>query len=158
MPILKPIDGTYICPTDLTLDSLLATAFDFNGMIYIETDIAGSQLQNLDPYSFFAVNRVINMQPISSTNRYSQANYNCLLTIAQPADASLEVETINVDGQFATITEKLMTLEFLNTLRSYVKCCGAPMSITTVTPIYNSNRAVPAVNHSGIEINYQITI
>ena len=158
MAVLKPIDGTYTCPEDLTLEALLLNAFTFNGIKYVETDIAGSQLQNLDPYSFFAVNRVLNFVPTASANKYSQAAYNCLLTIAMPVDPSLEVETVNVDGQFTTITEQLISLEFLNTLRSYFKCCDVPMSITNVTPIWNSNRAVPAVNHSGVEINYTVTI
>ena len=132
--------------------------FGFNSIVYVETDIAGSQLQNLDPYSFFAVNRVLNLVPLAGQNRYSRATYNCLLTIAKPINHDLEVETVNVPGQFDTITKELLSLEFLNTLRSYFKCCDYEIVITNVTPIWNSTRAVPAVNHSGVEINYTVTI
>ena len=158
MPILKPIDENYTCVDANTPDDILRSFFGFNGIVYVETDIAGSQLQNLDPYSFFAVNRVLNLTPITSTNRYSQATYNCLLTVAKPINHDLEVETVNVLGQFDTITKELISLEFLNTLRSYFKCCDYEIVITNVTPIWNSTRAVPAVNHSGIEINYTVTI
>ena len=158
MPILKPIDETYICVDATTPDDILRSFFDFNNIVYVETDIAGSQLQNLDPYSFFAVNRVLNLVPLAGQNRYSRATYNCLLTIAKPINHDLEVETVNVQGQFDTITKELISLEFLNTLRSYFKCCDYEIVITNVTPIWNSTRAVPAVNHSGIEINYTVTI
>ena len=158
MPILKPIDENYTCVDANTPDDILRLLFGFNGISYVETDIAGSQLQNLDPYSFFAVNRVLNLTPIASTNRYSQVTYNCLLTIAKPINHDLEVETVNVQGQFDTITKELISLEFLNTLRSYFKCCDYKIVITNVTPIWNSTRAVPAVNHSGVEINYTVTI
>ena len=158
MPILKPIDETYTCVAANTPDDILRSLFGFNGITYVETDIAGSQLQNLDPYSFFAVNRVLNLVPLAGQNRYSQASYNCLLTIAKPINHDLEVETVNVLGQFDTITKELLSLEFLNTLRSYFKCCDYEIVITNVTPIWNSTRAVPAVNHSGVEINYTVTI
>ena len=158
MPILKPIDETYTCAAANTPDDILRSFFGFNGITYVETDIAGSQLQNLDPYSFFAVNRVLNLVPLAGQNRYSQASYNCLLTIAKPINHDLEVETVNVLGQFDTITKELISLEFLNTLRSYFKCCDYEIVITNVTPIWNSTRAVPAVNHSGVEINYTVTI
>ena len=158
MPILKPIDETYTCVDANTPDDILRSFFGFNGITYVETDIAGSQLQNLDPYSFFAVNRVLNLVPLAGQNRYSRATYNCLLTVAKPINHDLEVETVNVLGQFDTITKELISLEFLNTLRSYFKCCDYEIAITNVTPIWNSTRAVPAVNHSGIEINYTVTI
>ena len=158
MPILKPIDETYTCVAATTPDDILRSFFGFNNIVYVETDIAGSQLQNLDPYSFFAVNRVLNLVPLAGQNRYSRATYNCLLTIAKPINHDLEVETVNVLGQFDTITKELLSLEFLNTLRSYFKCCDYEIVITNVTPIWNSIRAVPAVNHSGIEINYTVTI
>ena len=158
MPILKPIDETYTCVAATTPDDILRSFFGFNNIVYVETDIAGSQLQNLDPYSFFAVNRVLNLVPLAGQNRYSRATYNCLLTIAKPINHDLEVETVNVLGQFDTITKELLSLEFLNTLRSYFKCCDYEIVITNVTPIWNSTRAVPAVNHSGIEINYTVTI
>lgn len=158
MPILKPIDENYTCVDVTTPDDILRSFFGFNSIVYIETDIAGSQLQNLDPYSFFAVNRVLNLVPLAGQNRYSQAAYNCLLTIAKPINHDLEVETVNVQGQFDTITKELLSLEFLNTLRSYFKCCDYEIVITNVTPIWNSTRAVPAVNHSGVEINYTVTL
>ena len=158
MPILKPIDETYTCVDATTPDDILRSLFGFNGIAYVETDIAGSQLQNLDPYSFFAVNRVLNLVPLAGQNRYSRATYNCLLTIAKPINHDLEVETVNVLGQFDTITKELLSLGFLNTLRSYFKCCDYEIAITNATPIWNSTRAVPAVNHSGIEINYTVTI
>ena len=91
MSILKPIDENYPCVDANTPDDILRLLFDFNSIVYVETDIAGSQLQNLDPYSFFAVNRVLNLTPIASTNRYSRATYNCLLTIAKPINHDLEV-------------------------------------------------------------------
>lgn len=54
MPILKPIDENYTCVDATTPDDILRSfALGFNSIVYIETDIAGSQLQNLDPYSFF---------------------------------------------------------------------------------------------------------
>ena len=158
MPILKPIDETYTCVAANTPDDILRSLFGFNGITYVETDIAGSQLQNLDPYSFFAVNRVLNLVPLAGQNRYSQATYNCLLTIAKPINHDLEVETVNVPGQFDTITKELLSLGFLNTLRSYFQCCDYEIVITNVTPIWNSTRVVPAVNHSGVEINYTLTI
>ena len=158
MSILKPIDETYTCVDATTPDDILRSFFGFNNIVYVETDIAGSQLQNLDPYSFFAVNRVLNLVPLAGQNRYSRATYNCLLTIAKPINHDLEVETVNVPGQFDTITKELLSLEFLNTLRSYFKCCDYEIVITNVTPIWNSTRAVPSVNHSGIEINYTVTI
>lgn len=159
MPVLKPIDNDYICPASVASpDDFLKVLFAFNDIVCIETDITGSQLQNLDPYSFFAVNRVLNFVPVATNNKYSQAAYNCLLTIAKPINPDLEVETVNVAGQFDTITKGLLSLEFINTLRSYFKCCDYPMEVTSVTPIWNSTRAVPAVNHSGVEINFTVTI
>ena len=158
MSILKPIDENYTCVDANTPDDILRAFFGFNSIVYVETDIAGSQLQNLDPYSFFAVNRVLNLVPLAGQNRYSQATYNCLLTIAKPINHDLEVETVNVLGQFDKITKELLSLEFLNTLRSYFKCCDYEIVINNVTPIWNSTRAVPAVNHSGVEINYTVTL
>ena len=112
MPILKPIDETYTCVDANTPDDILRSLFGFNSIVYIETDIAGSQLQNLDPYSFFAVNRVLNLVPLAGQNRYSRATYNCLLTIAKPINHDLEVETVSVPGQFHPITTVLLILEF----------------------------------------------
>lgn len=158
MPILKPIDENYICPLATSPDDILRVLFEFNGITYGETDIAGSQLQNLDPYKFFAINRLLNFVPVASNNKYSQATYNCLLTIAKPINHDLEVETVNVPGQFDTITKELLDLAFINQLRAYFKCCDYQIEITNVTPIWNSNRVAPAVNYSGVEINYSVTI
>ena len=158
MSILKPIDENYICPLATSPDDILRTLFDFNNIVYVETDIVGSQLQNVDPYSFFAVNRLLNFNPIASNNKYSQAVYNCVLTIAKPSNPALEVETINVSGQFDTITKELLKLEFINQLRAYFKCCDFEMNITSVTPFWNSNKVVPAINHTGIEINFNVKI
>ena len=160
MPILKPIDETFVCAAATTPDGVLANIFAFNDLLYIETDIAGSQLSNLDYDSFFAVNRVLNFAPIAtnSRNRYAQMRYDCLLTIAKPVDPALEVETVNVPGQFDTITKEFLTLDFINTLKSYFTCCGYLIENIRCTPIWNSNRAVPAINHTGVEINLSITI
>lgn len=162
MPILKPIDNDFVCVTGAeTPDQILAGFFAFNGMAYIETDIAGSQLQNLDPYSFFGVNRVLNFAPVENNarNRYSNMRYNCMLTFAKPADSRLEVETVSgIPGQFDTITKELLKLEFINTLKSYFACCDYPVSGFSITPIWNSNRAVPAINHTGVEINFTVMI
>lgn len=156
--ILKPIDENYTCIDASTPDDILINIFGFNNMVYVETDAAGSQLQNLDFYSFFAINRILNLIPVNSSNKYSQAAYNCLLTIAKPINMDLEVETVNVAGQFDIITKELISLAFLNQLRAYFKCCDYDMQITNVTPIWNSNRAAPAVDHSGVEITYTVTI
>jgi hypothetical protein len=160
MPILKIIDSDYVCVTSPSLDGILANIFDFNNIIFIETDIAGSQLQDLDPYSFFAVNRVLSFAPISnnSRNRYSQIKYDCLLTFAKPVNPSLEIETVNVPGQFDLITKELLTLEFLNTFKNYFTCCDFLIENVKCKPIFNSNVATPAINHTGIEINFSVTI
>jgi len=131
MPILKPIDETYTCVDATTPDDILRSLFGFNGITYVETDIAGSQLQNLDPYSFFAVNRVLNLVPLAGQNRYSRAAYNCLLTIAKPINHDLEVETVNVPGQFDTITKELLSLEFLN-----LKCLVSEINRTIQNDVH----------------------
>lgn len=160
MPILKPIDETFVCPVAVSPDNVLANFFTFNELLYIETDIAGSQLSDVDPYSFFGVNRVLSFAPIAANSRakYSQLKYECILTIAKPVDPSLEVETVNVPGQFDTITKELLTLEFINTFKSYFTCCGFLIENIRCVPIWNSNRAVPAINHTGVEITYTVTI
>jgi len=152
MPILKPIDEDWVCPIAETPDGVLSGIFAFSDLLYIETDIAGSQLKDIDPYSFFAVNRVLNFAPIaqSSRSKYSQLRYECLLTIAKPVDPSLEVETVNVPGQFDTITKELLTLGFINTFKSYFTCCDFLIENIRCVPIWNSNRAVPAINHTGV--------
>lgn len=160
MPILKPIDETFVCSNASTPDGVLANIFDFNELLYIETDIAGSQLEDLDPYSFFAVNRVLNFAPVvnNSRNKYAQMRYDCLLTIAKPINPDLEVETVNIAGQFDTITKEVLTLDFINTFKSYFTCCEYLIENIRCTPIWNSNRAVPAINHTGVEINFTVTI
>lgn len=164
MPILKPKVDDYVCPVEGSdLDAILRNIFTFNGMKYIETDIAGAHLPSADPYSFFAVNRVLAFRPATlnsarTNNRYNQMSYECLLTIARPSKADLEIETINVPGQFDTITKEFLGLEFVNTLKSYFTCCGYGAEIVRVVPIWNSNRAVADINHSGVEINLTVTI
>ena len=157
--ILKPIDPDYICPIDLSIDNVFKNIFGFNDIVFIETDQAGAQLDS-DPYSFFAINRVLAFKPITqSNNKYSSAVYDCLLTIAKPADPSQEVESvISVDGQFETITKEFLTLEFANTLRSYFICCDQKITINQIKPIWNSTIAAKRINHSGVEINLSIEI
>jgi hypothetical protein len=158
--MLRPIDIDYSCPIDGSdIDDVLKNIFNFNNIKFIQTDQAGSQLDT-DPYSFFAINRVLLIKPIAknTNNRYSSATYDCLLTIAKPTDASQEVETVNIDGQFETITKEFLTLTFLNTLRSYFKCCGYGVNIIQVRPIFNSTIAAKRLNHSGVEINLTVEI
>ena len=158
--ILKPIDTDYVClPQGASIDDVLKNIFVFNDIVFVQTDGAGAQLDH-DPYSFFAVNRVLSMRPIAknTVNRYSSANYECLLTIAKPAEPSLEVETTNVDGQFETITREFLTLEFINTLRSYFHCCGYFITINQIKPIWNSTIAAKRINHSGVEISLSVEI
>lgn len=158
--ILKPIDDAWICPaTGADIDDVLKNLFGFNGIKFLQTDSAGSQL-NADPYEFFAINRVLLIRPISKNpnNRYSEASYDCLLTIAKPADASQEVETVDIDGQFETITREFLTLGFLNTLKSYFQCCGYRVNIVQVRPIWNSTIAAKRINHSGVEITLTVEI
>lgn len=158
--MLKPIDIDYVCPVaGSDIDIILKNIFDFNNIKFVQTDNAGSQL-NSDPYSYFAVNRVLLIRPISTNtiNKYNSANYDCLLTIAKPVDASQEIETVNVDGQFDTITKDFLNLTFANTLRSYFKCCGYDINIVQIKPIWNSTVAVKRINHSGVEINFTVEI
>jgi len=157
--ILKPIDETFACVLATTPDEVLANIFTFNDLLYVETDVAGSQLQPASGL-YFGVNRVIAYGPIAnnSRNRYAQMKYDCLLTIAKPINADLEVETVNVPGQFDTITKELLTLEFINTFKSYFTCCDYLIEAIRLRPIFNSNVATPAVNHTGVEINFTVTI
>lgn len=159
--ILKPIDAlTWTCPAPGSdLNAILVNLFAYNSIRFLQTDSAGSQL-DADPYSFFAVNRVLSIRPVvrNPRNRYGSALYECLLTIAKPADPSLEVETVNVPGQFDTITREFLDLAFANTLRSYFACCDYPVTIAVIRPIWNSTNAVKRVNHSGVEINLTIEI
>lgn len=161
MPILKPIDDTYVCPVPGTdLNGIFKNLFGFNNITYIETDIAGGHLPNADPYNFFAVNRLINIRPIETrpSSRYGSAAYDCVLTIARPIQPDLEIETIDVPGQFEVITSQFMNLEFINTLKSYFTCCDYTFQVISCRPIWNSVKAVTEHNHSGVEINLTVTI
>lgn len=158
--ILKPIDISYTCSAPGTdLDGILANIFAFNNIVFVQTDQAGAQI-NPDPYAFFAINRVLAIRPIArnTVNKYSSASYECLLTIARPINADLEVETVNVDGQFETITRQFLSLDFANALRAYFMCCDYKVSIVQIRPIWNSTAAAKRVNHSGVEINLTIEI
>lgn len=161
MAILKPIDDNYVCPVSGTdLDGIFRNLFGFNDIAFIETDIAGGHLPNADAYSFFAVNRLLAIRPIETrpSSRYGSAAYDCLLTIAKPIDDRIEVETINVPGQFELITSQFMNLDFLNTLKSYFTCCDYTIQIISCRPIWNSVNAVKEHNHSGVEINLTVTL
>ena len=159
--ILKPIDGSWTCPAQgADIDDVLRNLFGFNSIKFIETDAAGAEMDS-DPYSFFAINRVLLIRPIAKNriNKYSSASYDCLLTIARAVDPSMEVESVqSVDGQFDTITREFTKLDFLNVLRSYFTCCDYAVTITQVRPIWNSTTAAKRVNHSGVEINLTIEI
>ena len=60
MAILKPIDANYLKIVALSPDDLLKNIFDFNELVYLESDANGSQVETLDNYSFFGINRVLN--------------------------------------------------------------------------------------------------
>jgi hypothetical protein len=160
MAILKPIDDGYVCTVAVSPADILKAIAAFNGMVYVETDAKGSQLRDLSPYDFFMVNRVLAFGPATqtSTNRYSKMRYECLLTIAQPINPDLEVETVNVPGQFDEITAQFLTLDFTNTFRAYFNCCGYTIDTIRFRPIWNSTVAVPAINHSGVEISFNVTL
>jgi len=107
--ILKPIDETFACVLATTPDEVLANIFTFNDLLYVETDVAGSQLQPASGL-YFGVNMVLAYSPIAnnSRNRYAQMSYDCMLTIATPSDARQEVETVDTKaGQFDQITKEL---------------------------------------------------
>lgn len=167
MAILKPVDGTYICVADpKTPDELLAYILgEFNDMLYIETDNNGSQLRpSFD--KFFAVNRLLAFGPVDidsrakTLNRYKQMSYDCLLTIAKPTNAGQEIENTELTnvGQFGEITKEFITLEFANIFRSYFSCCGQDMAAPRIRPVWNVNTYMPAVNYSGVEITFTLTI
>lgn len=160
MSILKPIDDNYVCAVAYTPADILRAISVFNGLVYVETDSKGSQLRDLSPYDFFMVNRVLSFGPVqqTSSNKYSRMRYECLLTIAQPINPDLEVETVNVPGQFDEITAQFLTLEFTNLFRAYFNCCGHTVDNIRFRPIWNSNVAIPAINHSGVEITFNLTI
>ena len=158
--ILKPIDENYNCLNGVfDVDDVLRNIFNFNNIKFIETDIAGAQI-DIDPYEFIAINRVLLIRPISKNpiNKYSSASYDCLLTIAKASEPSLEVENTSTDGQFDTITKEFLSLEFMNTLRSYFTCCNHKVNIVQIKPIWNSTIATKRVNHSGVEINLTIEL
>ena len=158
--ILKPIDETWACPAaNADVNDVLKSIFEYNSINFIQTDAAGASM-DADPYAFFAVNRVLLVRPVvlNGVNRYSSARYDCLLTIARAVSPSLEVETGSVDGQFDTITKEFLNITFLNTLRSYFRCCDQTVIISQVRPIWNSTVALKRVNHSGVEITLTIEI
>lgn len=158
MAILKTIGIDYNNFGYDTPDALLRQIFEYNDYLFFETDINGSQLTGLNPNMFFGINRVINFKPIekSSGNRFDAINYDCILTIAKPSNASLEVETLDVLGQFDTITKEFLTLNFLNTFASYFKCVGFEAKNISIKPVWNINTVLPAVNYSGVEISFSI--
>lgn len=166
MSILKPIDGTFVCPLNVqTPDDIFKYVLGvFNDMLFIETDNNGSQLRPIAT-KFFAVNRLLAFGPLSSANsltanKYSRMSYDCLLTIAKPSDASQEVENTeqtNV-GQFDEITSQFLTLDFINYFGSYFKCCGYEITAPRIRPVWNVNTYMPATNYSGVEITFTLTI
>ena len=158
--ILKPIDGTFSCVLATTPDEVLANIFTFNDLLYVETDVAGSQLQPAEGL-WFGVNRVLAYGPIAnnSRNRYAQMSYDCMLTIATPSDARQEVETVDTKaGQFEQITKELLTLDFINTFKSYFTCCDYLIENIRCRPVWNVNTMMPATNYTGVEINFTVTI
>lgn len=162
MPILKPIDETFVCVSNPTTpDDILNYVLGvFNGIAYVETDNNGAYLQNIAYNEFFAVNRLLFFGPVASgaNNRYSGMTYDCLLTIARPSDPRQEVETIDVPGQFDEITKEFLTLDFINAFKSYFSCCGQSIANPRIKPVWNVNTYVPAINYSGVEITFTLTI
>ena len=158
--ILKPIDGTFICALAKTPGAVLAGFFAYNNLLYVETDVAGSQLQPANGL-YFGVNRVLAYGPVvnNSRNRYAQMQYDCMLTIATPSDARQEIETVDIiPGQFDLITKELLTLEFINTFKSYFTCCDYLIEAIRCRPVWNVNAMMPATNYTGVEINFTVTI
>lgn len=164
MPILKPIDDTFVCPVAEIPSDILDYLAQFNDILYVETDQYGAELDNLEPTEFFMVNRVLSYNPVVTANalrtnvKFSSMRYNCLLTIARPVNQDLEIATGAVQGQFDEITKEFLTLGFVNTFRSYFACCGYHLESINIRPIWNSTAAVVNVSHSGIEINFNVTI
>lgn len=158
--ILKPIDETFSCVLATTPDEVLANIFTFNNLLYVETDLAGSQLQPANGL-YFGVNRVLAYGPVAnnSRNRYAQMQYDCMLTIATPSDARQEIETVDTNtGQFDLITKELLTLDFINTFKSYFTCCDYLIGVIRCHPVWNVNTMMPATNYTGVEINFSVTI
>lgn len=167
MPILKPIDETYICVVNpQTPDQLFAYIFGvFNDMLYVETDNNGSQLRPAAD-KFFAVNRLLAFGPVQTTdssrttNKYSRMTYDCLLTIAKPSDARQEVENTELtnQGQFDEITSQFLALAFSNTFRKYFTCCGQDVAALRIRPVWNVNTYMLGTNYTGVEITFTLTI
>lgn len=163
--ILKPIDGTFACVNEPeTPDDIFKCVFGvFNDMLFLETDNAGSQVRPV-PNKFFAINRLLAFGPAVVSNqanlKYSRMSYDCLLTIAKPSNASQEVENTELtnEGQFDAITKEFLTLQFSNTFKSYFGCCGHEITGFRIRPVWNVNTYAPAVNYSGVEINFTLTI
>ena len=158
--ILKPIDGTFICAIAKTPDEVLAGFFAYNDLLYVDTDVAGSQLQPANGL-YFGVNRVLAYGPLAtnSRNKYAQMSYDCMLTIATPSDARQEIETVDIiPGQFDLITKELLTLDFINTFKSYFTCCDYLIEAIRCRPVWNVNTMMPATNYTGVEINFTVTL
>lgn len=167
MPILKPIDLTFVCVANPeTPDDILKYVLGvFNDLLFIETDNAGSQLRPA-PDKFFAVNRLLAFGPVQLADnartalKYSQMSYDCLLTIAKPSLANQEIENTEITrvGQFDEITSQFLKLEFINTFKSYFSCCGQTISPPRIRPVWNVNTYMPATNYTGVEITFTLTI
>jgi hypothetical protein len=167
MPILKPIDDTYICVVDpKTPDDLFKYVLgEFNDMLYIETDNNGSQLRP-QPDKFFAVNRLLAFGPVDfvsrsrTSNKYTQMSYDCLLTIAKPSLANQEIENTELTnvGQFDEITTQFLGLDFVNTFRKYFSCCGQDITAIRIRPVWNVTTYMLATNYTGVEITFTLTI
>jgi len=167
MPILKPIDETFVCVANpQTPDAIFKYVLgEFSNLLYIETDNMGSQLRP-KPDQFFAVNRLLAFGPVQTSdnsrtnNKYSSASFDCLLTIAKPSDARQEIENTELTnvGQFDEITSQFLKLDFINTLRSYFACCGQTITAPRIRPVWNVNTYMPAVNYTGVEITFTLTI
>jgi len=164
--ILKPIDETFVCPINpQTPDDIFKYVFgEFNDLLFIETDNAGSQLQPVFD-KFFAVNRLIAFGPVANANsvtanKYSQMSYDCLLTIAKPSNAGQEIENTEQtnEGQFDEITSQFLTLAFINAFKKYFSCCGHEITAPRVRPVWNVNTYMPATNYTGVEITFTLTI
>tara|TARA_R110000782_G_scaffold1051_1_gene3767 strand:- start:820 stop:1302 length:483 start_codon:yes stop_codon:yes gene_type:complete len=160
MAILKPIDANFLKIAAITPDDLLKNIFEFNELVYLETDANGSQITTLDEYSFFGINRILNYRPVvnNSRNKYSEMVYDCSLTFAKPERPDLTIETLSIAGQFDTITKELLKLDFVNTFKAYFTCSNYLIEEIRLRPIYNSTAAVQAVSHTGVEITFSLTI
>lgn len=156
--MLKKIDNDFLCPISYqTPDDLFRYFFEvWNGIPYIETDRNGSQIQ--DATGFFAINRILSFSPVPSNNKFSKVNYNCLLTIATPSDDRQEIETLDRIGQYDEIIKLMANLEWINIFRSYFLCCDFEIENLNFVPVYNVNTNALAINYTGLEITFNLTI